>query len=85
MWVKYVGKIGITQLTLDGDDNDPQRFLAYLNAALQQVQLSLDSALLTRFTPSMCFALTEVLASLLHELAVRPEEVTLIFENYHVI
>lgn len=72
-------------LTLDSDDNDPQRFLAYLNAALQQVQLRLDSALLARFTTPAHLALTEVFTGLLHELAVRPEEVTLIFENYHVI
>lgn len=83
-WVAQSGR-SCAWISLDNEDNDPSRFLAYLIEALQQVYPSLGSAILARFHTLSHLALTEPIAVLLNELSVLPAELTIIFDNYQMI
>jgi LuxR family maltose regulon positive regulatory protein len=78
----------IAWLSLDGGDNDPARFLSYLIAALNQIEgleatfgKGAQSMLQSPQPPP-----TEVvLTSLINEIAVSPNKIILILDDYHLI
>ena len=74
----------VTWLALEEGDNDATRFLAYLIAALQQIQVGLGEDVLTLLHggPPPTAAL---LGILINELAVVPHEFALVLEDYHAI
>jgi LuxR family transcriptional regulator, maltose regulon positive regulatory protein len=72
-------------LSLDDGDSDPARFLAYVIAAVQRVApevgAGLHAALISPQPPSP----ESILTVLINELAVRPEELLLVLDDYHLI
>jgi LuxR family maltose regulon positive regulatory protein len=79
----------IAWLTLDGGDNDPARFAAYLIAALQAIDVSLGhTALAMLHSPQvegLQPPLENVLALLINDLSARSRPITLVLDDYHLI
>ncbi|HSR30366.1 MAG TPA: LuxR C-terminal-related transcriptional regulator [Anaerolineae bacterium] len=74
-----------TWLSLDGNDNDPQRFVSYLVAALQQRGIKISQAVLDPLeTPQLPQA--EVLvAELINDVAANSSPFLLVLDDYHLI
>lgn len=73
-------KHAVAWLSLEHEENEPQRFLAYLDAMLRQarpglVNISIDTSM----------NLTEALTTLLNALATQPDEITFLFDDYQSI
>jgi len=68
-------------LSLDVDDNDPQRFISYVIAALRTIhpELTLPSA------PPPGPPVAAMIASVVHDLADIQEDYLLVLDDYHVI
>ena len=75
----------VAWLSLDNEQNDPQRFLAYLIGALQRVHPDIGRSILTSCQIEVQTALSESFVLLLNELAALPTEITLVLDNYHLI
>jgi LuxR family maltose regulon positive regulatory protein len=75
----------VAWLSLDEDDNDLARFLAYLLASLQTIQAdagqSVSSALESPRPPPA----GEVLTALINDIAAIPGRIILVLDDYHVI
>ncbi len=72
-------------LSLDEADNDPVRFLVYLLAALQNVQIGLGDDVGMLLQGSRQPADVALLSLLINELASVPDNFALVLEDYHVI
>ena len=75
----------VTWFSLDEADNDPRRFLAYLLAALQKVQMGIGQnaeALLRSPQPPPDEA---ILTALVNDIAAVPQPLILVLDDYHVI
>jgi LuxR family transcriptional regulator, maltose regulon positive regulatory protein len=72
-------------LSLDQADGDPNRFLAYLLAALRTVQPGLGEAALAALSASQPLPLDTLLTGLLNELSALPEDLILVLDDYHCI
>lgn len=72
-------------ISLDREMGDVWCFLAHLLSALQHIQPNFGSDLLTHVCLPSPPPFTEILASLLNQLVALPDEVTIIFDNYHLI
>jgi LuxR family maltose regulon positive regulatory protein len=81
-------------ISLDKADNDPRRFLSYLVAALQTVQPGLAQHVLTWLQmpqlaayslSSDCEWVEDGVTALVNEIAVRPDGLVLILDDYHAI
>jgi LuxR family transcriptional regulator, maltose regulon positive regulatory protein len=75
----------IAWISLDEGDNDPNRFLAYVIAALQTIEpniaISALNALQSPQPPPTDFVLT----ALINEIAVIPDRIILVLDDYHLI
>jgi LuxR family maltose regulon positive regulatory protein len=75
----------VAWLSLDEDDNDPARFLAYVIAALRRVEPALGGRALSALR-STCADLVELaLPLLLNDLARLDRNSVLVLDDYHVI
>ncbi len=83
-WVKHRQQ-QVTWISLDSEENDPSRFLAYLIGALQHVHPGIGQGLLAQLSVGSQGSLLADVAVLLNELAALPDEVIIIFDNYQVI
>ena len=72
-------------LSLDEDDNDPARFLAYLVAALQQISPHIGDGLLSALQSPQARPLDSTLTSLINELVAIPSGFALVLDDYHLI
>ncbi|HEU5374639.1 MAG TPA: LuxR C-terminal-related transcriptional regulator [Ktedonobacteraceae bacterium] len=72
-------------LSLEGEQNDPWRFLAYVIGALQCVHPSFGGSILASVQLEGQAALSEGIVLLLNELATLPAKIILVLDNYHVI
>lgn len=72
-------------LGLDKADNDPARFLAYLIAALQQVDANIGKTTQAMLQSPQPLPPEIVLTSLVNEIALVPTAFTLVLDDYHVI
>ncbi len=72
-------------LSLDEGDNDLNRFLIYLVAALQTVEGGLGQGALTVLESPGAVNVEAVLTSLINEVASLPYDITLVLDDYHVI
>ncbi len=72
-------------LSLDEADNDPSRFLAYLIAAVQQIQPGLGESVGILLRSPQLPPAELILTALVNELAAVPEPFTLVLDDYHVI
>ncbi|MGI9057842.1 MAG: LuxR C-terminal-related transcriptional regulator [Ktedonobacteraceae bacterium] len=83
------GTISVAWLSLDAQDNEPERFLSYLLAALQTCDLHLDTIRRVLHgplqPPSMETMLTLLINDLLMQRASIQEHIVLVLDNYQVI
>ncbi len=83
-WIVDCGQ-PVAWLSLDKDDNDPARFLAYLSAAVQTLAPSVgDTALALLQSPQLPPA-EVILTALLNDIATIPHDFILVLDDYHVI
>ncbi|MBN8639576.1 MAG: helix-turn-helix transcriptional regulator, partial [Anaerolineae bacterium] len=81
----------VAWLSLDEGDNDPTRFLAYLNAALQQITapqssvVEMGDSLLGAFQSPQSPPIELLLTNLLNQVATVPEPFFLVLDDFHVI
>ncbi len=75
----------VAWLSLDENDSDPTRFLAYLIAALQTITPNLGEGLSDALQSPQPPPIESVLAALLNELAAIANNVVLVLDDYHVI
>jgi LuxR family maltose regulon positive regulatory protein len=72
-------------LSLDDEDNDPVRFLTYLVATLQKVDLNIGQALQGQPGSSPGSEVQSVLASLINDLATTDTALVLVLDDLHTI
>ncbi len=75
----------VAWLSLEREQNDPQRFLAYLIGALERVHPHLGRTILTSVSAQEAMTLDEGMVLLLNELAALPTQITIVLDNYHLI
>jgi len=78
-------KLPVAWLSLASELNAPQRFLAYLIAALRRVHPDLGANILASVREGRHVTLSDGIVLLLNELATLPAQVILVFDNYHLI
>src|SRR3712207_2120202 len=72
-------------LSLDGGDNDPTRFLAYLVAALRTIAPNIGEGVSGMLRSPQPPPTESILTALLNELNTVPDDFVLILDDYHVI
>ncbi len=72
-------------LSLDGGDNDPTRFVAYLVAALQTVAPNIGEGVLGLLQSPQPPPTQSILTVLLNEISAIPNDFVLVLDDYHVI
>lgn len=83
-WLQ-AGEHRVAWLSLDENDNDPRRFLAYLFAALRQVQAEIGQAAEAMLQSPQPPPGEVILTALLNEIAAVTRPFILILDDYHVI
>jgi LuxR family maltose regulon positive regulatory protein len=80
--------IKVAWLSLDGDDNDPVRFLTYFITALNQIKefdADLGQGALRMLQSPQPPSANTVLISLINEVAAIPGKITFVLDDYHLI
>lgn len=72
-------------LSLEENDNDLARFLSYLVAALKQVDEELGAAMDSVLQSPQLPPVEKLLAGLLNEIALRPDPLILVLDDYHLL
>ncbi len=72
-------------LSLDGGDNDPTRFLAYLVATLQTIAANVGEGVLGVLQSPQPPPTESILAVLLNEITTLQDDFVLVLDDYHVI
>jgi LuxR family maltose regulon positive regulatory protein len=75
----------VAWISLDGDDNDPVRFLAYFVAALQTIEANTGESVLNAFHASQPPPMESLLTTLVNEIAAIPDPFALVLDDYHLI
>jgi len=75
----------VAWLSLDPDDNDPVRFWRYVAASLERGNAGAGGEVLSLLAPPNVASSHEVVTALLSELEARPDELVLVFDDYHLI
>ena len=75
----------VAWLSLDEDDNDPTRFLAYLIAAVQTVEKGIGTSVLDALQSPHPPAIQELVAALINEINTDPSVLVLVLDDYHLI
>jgi LuxR family maltose regulon positive regulatory protein len=78
-------KVRAAWLALDEGDNDPNRFLAYLVAALQTVAPDIGAGVLAALQSPQPPAIESMLTVLLNEITAIPDVFVLVLDDYHII
>ncbi|MCB8921157.1 MAG: LuxR family transcriptional regulator [Ardenticatenaceae bacterium] len=88
-WIHHssfiVHPLKVTWLSLDEADADPTRFLTYLVAALQKIAPAIGEGVLNVLQSPQTPPTESILTPLLNEIAIIPDELALILDDYHVI
>jgi len=79
------GSFPLAWLTLDNDDNDPNRFLRYLFAALQTIHPGLDETSLAALQLQQTPPTNVLLTPLINEISSLSVPFALVLDDYHVI
>ena len=83
--------VAIAWLSLDASDNDPSRFLAYVIAALQTIEVrqglagSIGLGVLRALESSLPPPVATLQSVLINEIASLPDKVVLVLDDYHLI
>jgi LuxR family maltose regulon positive regulatory protein len=83
-WLRSV-EVKTAWLSLDPSDNDPARFLAYLIAALQQIDQGIGEKTRAMLQSPQPLPPEIVLTALINEIAALTASFILVFDDYHVI
>lgn len=75
----------VAWVSLDSSDNDPNRFFAYLIAALQTILPDFGDDLLAAVQSPQPTVLDSLVASLLNELSDLPRHILLVLDDFHII
>ena len=75
----------IAWISLDTDDNDPIRFWSYLIVALKKIVADLDVSVLSILRSPQPPSIESILVTLINLLAVIPNEIALILDDYHLV
>jgi LuxR family maltose regulon positive regulatory protein len=81
-WLKQIDRPA-AWLTLDEADNDLPRFLAYVAAALQQVDEEIGASLMSAVQSPQLPPIEKLLTALLNEIAQRTDPIILVLDDYH--
>jgi LuxR family maltose regulon positive regulatory protein len=84
-WAASAEGIGVAWLSLDENDNDPARFLAYLIATLRRAQPELGGRAEAALQAPGADLVDVVLPLLLNDLAGLDRELVLVVDDYHLI
>ncbi len=84
---EWVGGIErpVAWVSLDADDNDPTRFWGGFITALRTAQPGIGETALTMLRSSQAPPIEPILVALINEITRRPDALTLILDDYHVI
>ena len=77
--------VKVAWISLDGGDNDPVRFFAYLTAALQRTDESIGQAGGDAFELAGSWLQESHLVKLINQVAVLPRVFVLVLDDYHLI
>jgi len=80
--------IRVAWLSLDEDDNDPVRFMSYFISALHQnkdFEADLGQGALSMLQSPQPPSANTILISLINELAVIPEKIIFVLDDYHLV
>src|SRR5918995_39136 len=75
----------VAWLSMDEEDNDPTRFLAYFVAALQTVAATIGEGVLGVLQSPQPPPIESILTALLNEITTIPAKFVLVLDDYHVI
>ncbi|HMQ30223.1 MAG TPA: LuxR C-terminal-related transcriptional regulator [Chloroflexaceae bacterium] len=75
----------VAWLSLDAGDNDPQRFCAYLLAALRRVSPQVGAATASLLGGPGLPGIESLMVPLLNDLAALPDPIFLVLDDYHLI
>ena len=78
-------KVPIAWLTLDHDDNDLGRFLAYLIAGLQSISIPIDVQILQLLQPKQTNRNDALLIPIVNQIAAEEKRIALILDDFHLI
>ncbi|MCP4937290.1 MAG: helix-turn-helix transcriptional regulator, partial [bacterium] len=76
---------GFAWVSLDHTDNDPMRFFTYFIAGLQKVEDDVGEAALDWLQSAVESPTDAVLAGIINDIVALPYDVTLIFDDFHLI
>jgi LuxR family maltose regulon positive regulatory protein len=79
------GERPVAWLSLDDGDSDPNRFLAYLVAALQTIAPDIGRAVLAVLQSSQPPPIEATLTALLNDIVTIPDDFILVLDDYHVV
>lgn len=82
---KNGSEIPIAWLALDVDDNDSNRFLMYITAALETIKTGIVNNTNLLFKAPQLPPSEVILTSLINELNVIPYDLALVLDDYHTI
>lgn len=83
-WLHHAGR-PFAWLTLDANDNDPTRFLAYLVAALQGIDPRIGQAVEPMLATPQPPPPESILTALINDIATAEEPFALVLDDYHLI
>ena len=72
-------------MSLDEGDSDPNRFLAYLVAALQTVAEKIGTGVLSALQTPQMPPIELLLTILLNDIATVPHDFILVLDDYHIL
>ncbi len=72
-------------VSLEEADNDPTRFLSYLIAALQAIEVGIGETSLASLRSPQPPPIESVLTALVNEIATIPNDFALVLDDYHVV
>jgi LuxR family maltose regulon positive regulatory protein len=84
---EWVGQLDhpVAWLSIDENDNDPNRFLSYIIAALRTIEASIAAGVLSALRSPQPPPAEVVMTGLINEIAALPGGVVLILDDYHLI
>ena len=83
-WVASCDR-AVTWLSLDEEDNDLQRLLSYLIAALQSISANIGESVLAALQSPQPPSTKSILTTLLNEITALPDPFILVLDDYHLI
>ena len=75
----------IAWLSLDGNDNDPARFISYMITALQSIKAGIGESLLAALHSPQPLQIETILTTLLNEMSIIRKTFLLVLDDYHSV